>query len=183
MFNVSFVLKSIRAALYTPKVEEQTTRLSESWHLRHAQRAVSIDNISFISSAMEDRHHSAIISSVTPKENFSTLNSQHSNHSTNNFKHNHKNSNNHDDDTASNASQTTATVNGTNGRNVNGNSSNGTHNHNNHSHSGSNNNTMSNLSHMHASTDNLHKASDDEDNIIPWRAQLRKTNSRLSLIG
>lgn len=36
----------------------------------------------------------------------------------------------------------------------------------------------------HSSNDNLHKASDDEqEHIIPWRAQLRKTNSRLSLIG
>lgn len=35
-----------------------------------------------------------------------------------------------------------------------------------------------------ASTDNLNKQSDDEqENIIPWRAQLRKTNSRLSLVG
>lgn len=36
----------------------------------------------------------------------------------------------------------------------------------------------------HASTDNLNKQSDDEqENIIPWRAHLRKTNSRLSLVG
>lgn len=34
------------------------------------------------------------------------------------------------------------------------------------------------------STDNIYKQSDEEqENIIPWRAQLRKTNSRLSLVG
>lgn len=30
---------------------------------------------------------------------------------------------------------------------------------------------------------NLRKHDDEPENIIPWRAQLRKTNSRLSLVG
>lgn len=36
------------------------------------------------------------------------------------------------------------------------------------------------------STENLNgkdQQKDDDDNIIPWRAHLRKTNSRLSLVG
>lgn len=42
---------------------------------------------------------------------------------------------------------------------------------------------------MHDSIENLNKHestngdSSEHDNIIPWRAQLRKTNSRLSLVG
>lgn len=37
----------------------------------------------------------------------------------------------------------------------------------------------SNLNNEHK----LSEKSKEDDNIIPWRAQLRKTNSRLSLIG
>lgn len=126
--------------------------------MRQAQRAVSIDNISFITSAMEDRHHSA-----SKDSNFSTLNN--SNHS-----HNYHNSSN-----------TSNNINGNNYHN----------NNNNHKTNNddirNNHNTINQTNHntpINASTDNLHKASDDEpDNIIPWRAQLRKTNSRLSLIG
>lgn len=37
----------------------------------------------------------------------------------------------------------------------------------------------SRMNNDHGSSENLK----EDDNIIPWRAQLRKTNSRLSLIG
>lgn len=107
----------IRQSIYTPKVEDHT-RLSESWHLRHAKRAMSIDNISFISCAVEEK----------PKEN------------------------------------SNGTINGNAGDN----------------HEFVNHKDLSSA----ASVDNLNKQSDDEqENIIPWRAQLRKTNSRLSLVG
>ncbi|XP_031629499.1 homeobox protein 5 isoform X3 [Contarinia nasturtii] len=170
----------LKAALYTPKVEETSVRLSESWHMRQAQRAVSIDNISFITSAMEDRHNSA---SKDINSNFSTLNnsnhSSHINHNSNNYHNNNNNNSNHktnNDDIRNNNNNhntinnnqtsntiTTTTTTITTNTNINNN----------------NHNTP-----INASTDNLHKASDDEpDNIIPWRAQLRKTNSRLSLIG
>lgn len=103
---------AFRTSIYTPKVEDHS-RLSESWHLRHAKRAMSIDNISFISCAVEE-----------------------------NQKESHMNGN-------------------------------GDQHHHHH-----------NESMKHASTDNLSKQSDEEqENIIPWRAQLRKTNSRLSLVG
>lgn len=78
--------KNCRATLYTPKVEDTATRMSETWNMRQAQRAVSIDNISFIANAASDERHSTL-----SKDNvaFSTLNnshhSHHSNHSTNNF--------------------------------------------------------------------------------------------------
>lgn len=171
----SLILCESRAALYTPKVEEPSVRLSESWHMRQAQRAVSIDNISFITSAMEDRHHSA---SKDNNSNFSTLNnSNHSshinhNHNSNNY-HNNNNSNHktNNDDNRNNNNSNHNTINQTSTTTT----------------TTTNTNTNTNINHntpINASTDNLHKASDDDsDNIIPWRAQLRKTNSRLSLIG
>lgn len=134
--------------------------------MRQTQRAVSIDNISFITSAMEDRHHS-----TAKDSNFSTLNnSNHSNHSHNNTSHNSNNSNNYHTNHKTNDDM----------RN---------NNHSNHNTLTHQNNNTTNPNNNHstpinASTDNLHKASDDEpDHIIPWRAQLRKTNSRLSLVG
>lgn len=155
-----------RATIYTPKVEDHS-RLSESWHLRHAQRAVSIDNISFIPCTMDDKHSV----SSSSKDAFSTLNGSSSNNG-HQQQHHHTNGNTTNgsttngnstaNDDVSTATSSTARI---------GNGSNGTtytHNSNN----------------RHASTDNLHKNSDDEqENIIPWRAQLRKTNSRLSLVG
>lgn len=138
--------------------------------MRHAQRAVSIDNISFISSAADDRH---LNSTLSKDNNFSTLNNNnnsnytHMNHNTNNYHHiNHKNTNNDEAATSTNIR--------------NGNCSNNHNNNNNHSNHHNQNTTTP----VNASIDSLHKASDDEpENIIPWRAQLRKTNSRLSLIG
>ncbi|XP_055298609.1 putative uncharacterized protein DDB_G0277255 isoform X5 [Sitodiplosis mosellana] len=159
----------LKAALYTPKVEEPSVRLSESWHMRQAQRAVSIDNISFITSAMEDRHHSA----TKDNSNFSTLSNNNSNHSYNNHNNSNYHNNNHN--------------NNSNSINSNGNGNHKTNNddiRNIHNNTNNQTNNNHNTNPINASTDNLHKASDDEpDNIIPWRAQLRKTNSRLSLIG
>ncbi|XP_055682424.1 uncharacterized protein LOC129789571 isoform X3 [Lutzomyia longipalpis] len=102
----------LKATVYTPRVEE-SSRLSNNWRL--AQRAMSIDNISFLPSAIEDKSN------------------------------NKENTNGHEETPA-----------------VNGNSMNG------------------------SVEQNLHKEQvqqDENENIIPWRAQLRKTNSRLSLIG
>ncbi|XP_055710515.1 caskin-1 isoform X2 [Phlebotomus papatasi] len=103
----------LKATVYTPRVEE-SSRLSNSWRL--AQRAMSIDNISFLPSGTDDK-------TLSNKEN----------------------TNGHEESPA-----------------VNGTSMNG------------------------SIEQNLHKdqaQQDENENIIPWRAQLRKTNSRLSLIG
>lgn len=120
--------------------------------MRHAQRAVSIDNISFLSCALDDKHST----SSSSRDTFSTLNG--TNHHKNNI----------DDDLATmrNGSGSGSCSNNNNINN-------------------SLNHKLNNHNKVHASTDNLHKnASDDEqENIIPWRAQLRKTNSRLSLVG
>lgn len=152
-----------RAAIYTPKVEDHS-RLSESWHLRHAQRAVSIDNISFISCAMDEKHSV----SSNSKNAFSTLNGG---SSTNGHPHHHSSNGNYAGGTTTNGNGTINDDSATAAIVRNGNGSNDTT----YSHSSNN---------KHASTDNLHRNSDDEqDNIIPWRAQLRKTNSRLSLVG
>lgn len=168
-----------RATLYTPKVEDTATRMSETWNMRQAQRAVSIDNISFIANAASDERHSTL-----SKDNvaFSTLNNtHHSHHTTNNFYPYNQKQNNIGN---SNSNNNTININNINNNNHNINNSN------NGSSStiidGNCTNTTSITTNIpvNASIDNIHKASDDEpDNIIPWRAQLRKTNSRLSLIG
>lgn len=44
--------------------------------------------------------------------------------------------------------------------------------------------TVSSHPQQHSSSNgNGSRAADEQENIIPWRAQLRKTNSRLSLVG
>lgn len=104
--------------------------------MRTAQRAVSIDNISFMSCTIDDK-----------KDNFATLNGS------------HQNQNNGSTIAIEPPPSNTSTLNRSQ---INGNRS----------------------TNNHVSTENLNKNSDDEqENIIPWRAQLRKTNSRLSLIG
>lgn len=102
----------IRQTIYTPRVEEHSN-LTNTWRLRNNQRAVSIDNISFMSPCDEFK--------VTNKENQLSE----SNYSERNESNN-------------------------------------------------------------VSTENLNvkeRQKVDDDNIIPWRAHLRKTNSRLSLVG
>lgn len=151
--------------MYTPKVEEPSARMNESWNMRHAQRAVSIDNISFVSNAADERHSNT--STLNKDNNFSALSNH--NHNTNNYHHhNHHSTKNNNTNTNTN----------TTNNNINNNNDDKTLMRNNNSNQQQSNNPIN------ASTDNLHKASDDDtDNIIPWRAQLRKTNSRLSLIG
>lgn len=155
--------------------------MSESWrqNMRHAQRAVSIDNISFISNAVDDRHHlnqHSNTSTLAKDNNFSTLSNNHS-----------TNLNNHITNTYHQYNTTTTTNNNNHMKTINNNNEdtvnirNGNCINNNHC---TNYQSNHQTNPINASTDNLNKASDDEpDNIIPWRAQLRKTNSRLSLIG
>lgn len=114
-----------RASIYTPRVEEQATRLSNSWQLRTAQRAMSIDNISFTPTAaiMNGGALNSILMDSQDKEN-----------------DNEDQQSNREKDSRAESRMTN-------------------------NHDGS----MENLK--------------EDDNIIPWRAQLRKTNSRLSLIG
>lgn len=152
--------------MYTPKIEEPSARMNESWNMRHAQRAVSIDNISFVSNAADDRHSNT--STLAKDNNFSALSNH--NHNTNNYHHH----NHH------------PTKNNNNNNNKNNNINNNNNDDKTVMRNNSSNQQQQQQSNnpINASTDNLHKASDDDsDNIIPWRAQLRKTNSRLSLIG
>ncbi|KAG4074377.1 hypothetical protein HA402_008786 [Bradysia odoriphaga] len=110
----------LKATIYTPKIEEPQQRLSDTWHLRHAQRAMSIDNISFISCSSSNNGDNAPSTSTATKDN---------NHSTEKIESN-------------------------------------------------NNCSMENLNKYETKRDEQ-----EQENIIPWRAQLRKTNSRLSLVG
>ena len=113
-------------------MEEQQTRLSNSWQLRTAQRAMSIDNISFTPTA--NMHLNALANGAyQDKENEDNASE------TGKESRTESRMTNHTDSLA----------------------------------------TYSAGGREH--TENL-KETDDE-NIIPWRAQLRKTNSRLSLIG
>lgn len=112
-----------RATIYTPKIEEPQQRLSDTWHLRHAQRAMSIDNISFISCSSSNNGDNAPSTSTPSKDN--------SNHSADKSELN-------------------------------------------------NNCSMENLNKYETKRDD---GEQEQENIIPWRAQLRKTNSRLSLVG
>lgn len=131
--------------MYTPKVEEHSSsRLSETWHLRHA---VSIDNISFISCASNDDQSS------TNKDNISVIDHHHQNNRNYDLSKNSSMENlnkNHDVKAMYGSPPPTPSINGTN--------------------NGLSNNRNSNRV-------------DEQENIIPWRAQLRKTNSRLSLVG
>lgn len=43
--------------------------------------------------------------------------------------------------------------------------------------------TVSSHAQHSSSNGNGSRGADEQENIIPWRAQLRKTNSRLSLVG
>jgi hypothetical protein len=108
----------LKATVYTPRIDEHS-RITNTWRLRNVQRAMSIDNISFISTSDHD------LSSPT-----STAIKSNREHLTNG----------------------------------------------NHHHNQSVNSSMENLS-KHENSNN------NNENIIPWRAQLRKTNSRLSLVG
>ncbi|CAD7091542.1 unnamed protein product [Hermetia illucens] len=105
----------LKASLYTPKVEDHT-RLTETWRLKNNQRAVSIDNISFISCT----------TSIDDKEN-------------DNGKIESMNSPTNPDAPMDNQDI--------------------------------------------SQNETANKNENADENIIPWRAQLRKTNSRLSLIG
>ncbi|KAJ6637779.1 Espin [Pseudolycoriella hygida] len=111
----------LKATIYTPKIEEPQQRLSDTWHLRHAQRAMSIDNISFISCSSSNNDDNAPSTSTAVKGNHST------------------------DKTELN-----------------------------------NNCSMENLNKYETKRNEVEH---EQENIIPWRAQLRKTNSRLSLVG
>lgn len=119
-------LTTSRATIYTPRVEDQNTRLSNSWQLRTAQRAMSIDNISFTPTSM---HNMGLMSSIS-----------------NGF---HDKENNNCDDSELGSEM------------------------------GKESRAESRMNNDHGSSENLK----EDENIIPWRAQLRKTNSRLSLIG
>lgn len=52
-----------------------------------------------------------------------------------------------------------------------------------HNSNSNSNNTSSNGNSNNYSSSNGRSHDDEQENIIPWRAQLRKTNSRLSLVG
>lgn len=116
---------------------------------------------------MEDKHSV----SSSSKDAFSTLNGGSSSNGHHHYHHHSNGNSSNATGSTTNGNSATHEESTTAPSSIVRNGSNGTT----YSHSGMN---------KHASTDNLHKNSDDEqENIIPWRAQLRKTNSRLSLVG
>ncbi|XP_023294677.2 probable cyclin-dependent serine/threonine-protein kinase DDB_G0292550 isoform X1 [Lucilia cuprina] len=133
----------LKATIYTPKVEENN-RVADTWRLKN--RAMSIDNISMVSSATE------IISSHTNKEN------------ANGYAQNGA-YNGHD----------SKSVNGDNYQHINMDFQ-------------QQQQQQQQYQQQQYQQQQQHQQQqqqqeeDEPENIIPWRAQLRKTNSRLSLI-
>ncbi|XP_062536879.1 uncharacterized protein LOC134205563 isoform X2 [Armigeres subalbatus] len=149
----------LKSSIYTPRVEE-TQRRTDTWRSRMSQRAMSIDNISFTS------QHEDSVGSRFNKEN--NLNNQHNG----NGSHQNGTSNGHHANGGSNHSNSSSNT------NINGS---GSHQH-------STRSSMENINnkndyHHHSTNQNGNDDDDDSEQIIPWRAHLRKTNSRLSLIG
>ncbi|KAM7346367.1 uncharacterized protein ACRADG_006329 isoform 2-T2 [Cochliomyia hominivorax] len=126
----------LKATIYTPKVEENN-RVADTWRLKN--RAMSIDNISMVSSATE------IISSHTNKEN------------ANGYAQNGA-YNGHD----------SKSVNGDNYQQINMDFQ--------------QQQQQYQQQQQHHQQQQQQQEEEEHENIIPWRAQLRKTNSRLSLI-
>ncbi|XP_062701530.1 uncharacterized protein LOC109421864 isoform X4 [Aedes albopictus] len=150
----------LKSSIYTPRVEETHRRTTDTWRSRMSQRAMSIDNISFTS------QHEDSVASRFNKEN--TLNHQHNgsgNHHNGNSNGHHANGNSNNSHNSSNT-------------NINGNGSN-------HHSTRSSMENINNKNDYHHPSSNQNGNDDDDDSeqIIPWRAHLRKTNSRLSLIG
>ncbi|XP_038107460.1 uncharacterized protein LOC6050775 isoform X3 [Culex quinquefasciatus] len=157
----------LKSSIYTPRVEETTRRTTDTWRSRMNQRAMSIDNISFTpSSSSASNHHNdptstsstlAMVSARFNKENNNNSNNSNSNGGGSaNGHHHHANGNGNGSNSSSNTN-----INGLSTRS-----------------------SMENLSVVNGK--NGAGNGDDEDEseqIIPWRAHLRKTNSRLSLIG
>nr|XP_017106478.2 probable WRKY transcription factor protein 1 isoform X5 [Drosophila bipectinata] len=117
----------LKAAIYTPKVEENN-RVADTWRLKN--RAMSIDNININLAGME-QHYQQI--QFQQQQQFPIVGN----------KENHGDAKNPDD-----------------------------------------HDTEQDQAGQDQSGENpgQEAAEEEEDNIIPWRAQLRKTNSRLSLI-
>ncbi|KAL1391453.1 hypothetical protein pipiens_012375 [Culex pipiens pipiens] len=156
----------LKSSIYTPRVEETTRRTTDTWRSRMNQRAMSIDNISFTpSSSSASNHHNdptstsstlAMVSARFNKENNNISNSNSNGGGSSNGHHHHANGNGNGSNSSSNTN-----INGLSTRS-----------------------SMENLSVVNGK--NGAGNGDDEDEseqIIPWRAHLRKTNSRLSLIG
>ncbi|XP_058817286.1 uncharacterized protein LOC131680582 isoform X2 [Topomyia yanbarensis] len=156
----------LKSSIYTPRVEDSQRR-TDTWRSRMSQRAMSIDNISYTS------QHEDSVGSRFNKEN---NNNQHTNGNgvvsngtsgSNNGVH-HTNGNSHHSNN-SNSSTTNMNGNGSNHQST---------------RSSMENINSKNDYHQHSSSHpNGNDDDDDSEQIIPWRAHLRKTNSRLSLIG
>ncbi|XP_058444698.1 uncharacterized protein LOC131426185 isoform X2 [Malaya genurostris] len=149
----------LKSSIYTPRVEDSQRR-TDTWRSRMSQRAMSIDNISSYTSQHEDS-----VSSRFNKENSQTSNGNGVSNGNSNGVH-HTNGNSHHSNNSSNTN-----ING-NGSNVQSTRS-----------SMENINSKSDYHHHSSSHPNGNDDDDDSEQIIPWRAHLRKTNSRLSLIG
>ncbi|XP_055526663.1 uncharacterized protein LOC129719188 isoform X1 [Wyeomyia smithii] len=150
----------LKSSIYTPRVEEHQRR-TDTWRSRMSQRAMSIDNISF-TSQQEDSH----VGSRFNKEN-NLNNNQHNGANGANSNGLHVNGN-------SNYSNNSSIA------NVNGN---GGSNHPSVRGSMENINSKNDYHQNSSSHTNGNDDDDESEQIIPWRAHLRKTNSRLSLIG
>ncbi|XP_039153871.1 uncharacterized protein LOC6726262 isoform X8 [Drosophila simulans] len=133
----------LKAAIYTPKVEENN-RVADTWRLKN--RAMSIDNININLAGME-QHYQQI-----------------------QFQQQHLqlgNKENHGDPKGAEQDQEHGGGGGGGGGSGVGNANSG---------------VSGGQELIEPSEGSQGHAEEEEDNIIPWRAQLRKTNSRLSLI-
>ncbi|XP_065087053.1 dentin sialophosphoprotein isoform X2 [Ochlerotatus camptorhynchus] len=149
----------LKSSIYTPRVEENQRR-TDTWRSRMSQRAMSIDNISYTS-----QHEDSVGSRFNKENNHKNQQNGNSNHQNENSNGHHANGNNNH---SNNSSST----------NINGSGSN----HHSTRSSMENINNKNDYYH-HSSNQNGNDDDDESEQIIPWRAHLRKTNSRLSLIG
>ncbi|XP_036677245.2 uncharacterized protein f isoform X9 [Drosophila suzukii] len=138
----------LKAAIYTPKVEENN-RVADTWRLKN--RAMSIDNININLAGMEQHYQQIQFQQQQQQQHQQQQQQQHQQLQLGNKE-------NHGD--LKGIHQDQDLEQGGNGGGVGG---------------------VQEL--LEPSSDGSQgHAEEEEDNIIPWRAQLRKTNSRLSLI-
>ncbi|XP_052849446.1 espin isoform X10 [Drosophila gunungcola] len=137
----------LKAAIYTPKVEENN-RVADTWRLKN--RAMSIDNININLAGMEQHYQQIQFQQQQQQQQHQHQQLQQQHQQLQQQLHQLGNKENHGDLKSADQDQEQA---------VGG---------------------VQEL--LESSEGSQGHGEEEEDNIIPWRAQLRKTNSRLSLI-
>ncbi|XP_033238296.1 espin isoform X5 [Drosophila pseudoobscura] len=134
----------LKAAIYTPKVEENN-RIADTWRLKN--RAMSIDNININLAGMEQHYQQIQFQQLPPQQH-----PQGGNGGNGGNKENHSHGHSQDSKCASEPEQVAPDA------------------------------ALEQAVDQPLDREAHEEREREEDNIIPWRAQLRKTNSRLSLI-